>query len=87
MSRDEQGGPADNGSASRAARSATSIDVSADIEASWRDHHGSPCSCGCDPVRGERLTEVMAYVRSQVSEAPAAKERRERQARIVEEMA
>lgn len=55
-----------------------------DIPAPWREHHGSPCSCGCEPVRGERLSSILAYVRAQVAESPTAKERREREAKRVD---
>lgn len=54
------------------------------IAGSWSEHHGSPCSCGCEPVRGERLAEILTYARSQIAESPAARERRERTARKVE---
>lgn len=63
---------------------ARSADDSTPITGSWAEHHGSPCSCGCEPVRGDRLSSILDYVRSQVSESPATRERREREARKVD---
>lgn len=74
-------GPEFTRAVSGAARSA---DDSTPVTGSWAEHHGSPCSCGCEPVRGERLAEILAYTRSQIAESPAARERRERAARKVE---
>lgn len=81
---DERERPGDSRPLAGAARSSDSVPP---VTGPWAEHHGSPCSCGCEPVRGERLAEIIAFARSQIAESPAKRERREREARKLEVVA